>query len=48
MQVHAEPDHARGIPTDMTLSMQNALSGNVAELGRFNRIRGILAGSSEP
>ena len=27
----------------MTLQMQNALSGNVAEFGRFNRIKGVLA-----
>jgi hypothetical protein len=29
----------------MALQMQNALSGNVAELGRFNRMQRVLAGT---
>ena len=34
----AAPYQAQCIPTNMALQMQNALSGNVAEFGRFNRM----------
>jgi len=32
----AAPYQAQCIPTNMALQMQNALSGNVTEFGRFN------------
>ena len=34
----AAPYQAQRVPTDMALQMQNALSRDVAEFGRFNRM----------
>src|SRR5438874_3948829 len=40
----AAPYQAQGVPSDMALQMQHALSGNVAKLGRFDRVKRVFAG----
>jgi hypothetical protein len=39
----AAPHQAQCIPTNMALQTENALPGNVAEFGRFNRTQSVFA-----
>src|SRR2546423_15697967 len=39
----AAPYQAQCIPANMALQMQNALSADVAEFSRFDRMQGVLA-----